>query len=204
MTTFISMFLDPRFAWMNMVAAMRTESYFPTFKAMYHLKKEEHLNAGSNVQNISIDDDGAVDNDVIVVEDEGNVDALFDDDDSDEEVFLESLQSHEVMEEVDELERCKSLYPIENKSCPLMWWKLHNKEYPTLAGMARDFLIIPATSIPCERVFSVAHIKSKKRSSLADESRTSLMLLKDWLNYGYELVDCSDDENDEYADSLDS
>ncbi|KAL0239546.1 hypothetical protein GEMRC1_009654 [Eukaryota sp. GEM-RC1] len=112
MTTFISMFLDPRFAWMNMVAAMRTESYFATFKAMYHLKREEHLNAGSNVQNNSIDDDGAVDNDVIV-EDEGNVDAVFDDDDSDEEMFLESLQSHEVMEEEDELERYKSLYPIE-------------------------------------------------------------------------------------------
>ncbi|KAL0249048.1 hypothetical protein GEMRC1_004282 [Eukaryota sp. GEM-RC1] len=87
---------------MNMVAAMRTESYFPTFKAMYHLKKEEHLNAGSNVQNNSIDGDGAVDNDVIVDEDEGNVDAVFDDD---EEMFLESPQSHEVMEDEDELER---------------------------------------------------------------------------------------------------
>ncbi|KAL0228756.1 hypothetical protein GEMRC1_013376 [Eukaryota sp. GEM-RC1] len=71
--------------------------------------------------------------------------------------------------------------------------------------MARDFLIIPAASIPCERVFSVAgHINSKKRPSLADESLTSLMLLKDWLNYGCELVDCSDDENDEYDPSLDS
>jgi hypothetical protein len=36
----------------------------------------------------------------------------------------------------------------------LGWWKFHAGEYPCLARIARDYLAIPATSVPAERVFS--------------------------------------------------
>lgn len=38
----------------------------------------------------------------------------------------------------------------------LQWWKCNAHLYPTIAKMARDYLCIPATSVPCERVFSEA------------------------------------------------
>lgn len=39
-------------------------------------------------------------------------------------------------------------------SCPLQWWKAHQKELPLLARLARRYLCICATSVPSERVFS--------------------------------------------------
>jgi hypothetical protein len=39
---------------------------------------------------------------------------------------------------------------------PLIWWKSHQKEYPVLSLIARDYLIIQATSVCSEQAFSVA------------------------------------------------
>ncbi|KAL4113373.1 hypothetical protein QTP88_017005 [Uroleucon formosanum] len=38
----------------------------------------------------------------------------------------------------------------------LEWWKLNQVQFPVLAKMARDFLLISATSVPAERLFSKA------------------------------------------------
>ncbi|GBP41993.1 Putative AC transposase [Eumeta japonica] len=50
-------------------------------------------------------------------------------------------------------------------------WRTHETEYPVLSQMARDFLSIPATSVPAERLFSKASLVIRKhRNRLSDES----------------------------------
>ncbi|CAG8761560.1 7427_t:CDS:2, partial [Funneliformis caledonium] len=47
----------------------------------------------------------------------------------------------------------------------------HKETYSQLASMAQDFLSIPGTSVPVERIFSGGvDLITKKRSSLNQES----------------------------------
>ena len=70
---------------------------------------------------------------------------------------------------------------VHHKTDVLQWWRLHEQDFPHLARMARDFLAIPATSIPVERVFSSGKdIVRAKRSSLAVETISACMCLKNW------------------------
>lgn len=63
----------------------------------------------------------------------------------------------------------------------LEWWKLNEKEYPTLARMARDLLSITATSVPAERLFSRAKLViTPTRNALNDKSIRVLMCLSSW------------------------
>jgi len=53
----------------------------------------------------------------------------------------------------------------------LVWWKVHENEFPHLAELARKYLCIGATSVSCERVFSKSGwIVSKRRSCLSDKN----------------------------------
>lgn len=64
---------------------------------------------------------------------------------------------------------------------PIIWWKNHCCEFPTLSLMARDFLAIPATSAPSERVFSTCGlIITKKRNRMAPELLDALVCLQQW------------------------
>ena len=64
----------------------------------------------------------------------------------------------------------------------LGWWRFHACEYPCLARIARDYLAIPATSAPAERVFSGgADLVTKKRGSLSEDSIKACVCLKSWL-----------------------
>ena len=50
--------------------------------------------------------------------------------------------------------------------------------------MARDFLAIPATSVPSEQVFSIAgQILTKRRSALSEGRMNALMCCKNWLGF---------------------
>ncbi|XP_049909754.1 E3 SUMO-protein ligase ZBED1-like [Epinephelus moara] len=45
---------------------------------------------------------------------------------------------------------------IDSEADPLAWWKLHHFTYPKLSKLARQYLCIPATSSPSERLFSTS------------------------------------------------
>ncbi|KAL0236114.1 hypothetical protein GEMRC1_002696 [Eukaryota sp. GEM-RC1] len=173
-TTFACMFLDPRFIWQNMCPQLKNDNQLNSFKQIYEVRKAQF---SQDVQAPEI----------IQEELHG----------SDDE-YLASLQDQVVHYERDEMERYQEVVPIDMTACPLSWWKNHKSEFVVLASLARDFLAIPATSVPCERVFSLAgNIKNKKRSRLGDDSFTSLTLLKDWLEKGYDILEVRSDDEDE-------
>lgn len=76
----------------------------------------------------------------------------------------------------------KSLVELEDDfSDPLQWWKIHSVQLPHLARIAKKLLCIPATSVPCERVFSDAgNIVTKRRAALSSEHVNVLTCLKSW------------------------
>ena len=66
---------------------------------------------------------------------------------------------------------------------PLQWWKEREIIFPNLKKLVKKYLCVPASSVPCERIFSLAgHIVSKKRSSLSPENIDLLIFLHK--NYG--------------------
>jgi hypothetical protein len=86
------------------------------------------------------------------------------------------------VEERDELERYLSEQPSSEDTDILEWWRQHAGTYPCLARIARDYLAIPATSAPAERVFSGgADVVSKKRASLNENTIEASICLGSWL-----------------------
>src|SRR6266498_578753 len=63
----------------------------------------------------------------------------------------------------DELDRYLNS-PVDNHTDSLVWWKFHEKDYPILSQIAKDYLAIQATS---ERAFSISGLTiSKTRNRL--------------------------------------
>jgi hypothetical protein len=86
------------------------------------------------------------------------------------------------VEEEGELDRYLAAPTISTRTDILEWWKYNAREYPRLARIARDYLAIPATSAPAERVFSGgADLITKKRGSLNEDSIQACMCLDSWL-----------------------
>ena len=66
----------------------------------------------------------------------------------------------------------------ERKTSPLSWWKERQNSYPILAQLARKYLAIPASSVPSERIFSLAgNLVTKKRVQLSPENINLLIFL---------------------------
>jgi hypothetical protein len=64
----------------------------------------------------------------------------------------------------------------------LQWWKINSLAYPRLSEMARDYLAVPATGAPVERVFSGGtDMVSPKRGCLAADTIQASLCLKSWL-----------------------
>jgi hAT family C-terminal dimerisation region len=65
---------------------------------------------------------------------------------------------------------------------PIEWWKNHKIQYPILQKIAKDYLCIPATSVPSEQAFSKSgELISKKRNRLGDKAIEGCMCLNSWL-----------------------
>ncbi|XP_076121576.1 E3 SUMO-protein ligase ZBED1-like [Alosa pseudoharengus] len=80
------------------------------------------------------------------------------------------------------LTRYRAEPTISETDCPLQWWSTHEGAHPQLSALARKYLGSPATSVPCERLFSLAgHIVQKKRAALSSENVNRLVCLSNWL-----------------------
>jgi hypothetical protein len=65
----------------------------------------------------------------------------------------------------------------------LAWWKRNATKFPLLATLAREYLAIPATSAPSERIWSRAsRILSLKRARLKPEVAQQIMFVKENLS----------------------
>jgi zinc finger BED domain-containing protein 1 (E3 SUMO-protein ligase ZBED1) len=78
--------------------------------------------------------------------------------------------------------------PIEGEHVnPCEWWKMHEKEFPTLSEVASAFAVGSATSVPCERLFSVAgQVYNRERNRLHPETACILLCLKSWNSQSFE------------------
>ena len=90
-----------------------------------------------------------------------------------------SSPSRDVLGAVDkEVSNYQTESEISNSEDPLLWWRLNEHRFKTLSILARRLLCIPATSVPCERLFSSAgNIVNKKRASLHPENVDCLCFL---------------------------
>ena len=89
----------------------------------------------------------------------------------------------------DEIEQFKREPQVHHDSDALDWWKINETRFPTLAKLARCYLCVPATSVPAERIFSIAGLISNKRSSLSPENADMLIFLSKhfWLSFIFML-----------------
>ena len=62
------------------------------------------------------------------------------------------------------------------KGKPLEWWRNHKHSYPNLSRMAQKYLGVVATSVPSERLFSIAgNVVTSKRSAIEPENVEKLV-----------------------------
>lgn len=65
---------------------------------------------------------------------------------------------------------------------PIEWWRIHAIEYSKLSKMAKDYLSIMSTSVPCEQFFSVAGKQiTQTRNRLHPDTTRACLCLKSWL-----------------------
>ena len=91
-------------------------------------------------------------------------------------------QQQQPHSQVNNISRQMSLYR-EADGCdidanPLDWWKAHDKQFPSLAKVARRILLIPASSAESERNFSTTGILTeKRRARLGPENVRSMLFV---------------------------
>lgn len=75
----------------------------------------------------------------------------------------------------------RELAPL--KTQPLLWWKAHESIYPAHAALAKRYLAIPATSAPCERLFSTGgRVLEKRRASLSPDATAAIVFVHDHIH----------------------
>ncbi|KAL2088070.1 hypothetical protein ACEWY4_012284 [Coilia grayii] len=98
-------------------------------------------------------------------------------------MFAQDSSSDEEEDTVDQcIERYKAEPMIGIEDSPQEWWSTHKASHNEMASLASKYLATPATSVPCERLFSLSgHVVQKKRASLLPENVNRLVCLSNWL-----------------------
>ncbi|GBB91414.1 hypothetical protein RclHR1_01870009 [Rhizophagus clarus] len=96
--------------------------------------------------------------------------------------------------------------PCDINADPLVWWNVYQKTYPILSLIAKDYLIIQATSVLSEQAFSVAgNTITQTRNRLVPETARATLCLKSWIENKLGVVNNEDDkENTSTINSEDS
>ena len=67
---------------------------------------------------------------------------------------------------------------IERRRDPIMWWKEHKLHFPNLYKIMETVLNVPASSVPCERIFSkTGEICTEKRNRLLPKKIEELIFV---------------------------
>ena len=78
-----------------------------------------------------------------------------------------------------EVEEYLSMPCLPLDTCPLAFWKSHLSKFPAISKIVPNFLCIPASSAPIERLFSVAGKTFRpERCRLSDKTFEALMFVK--------------------------
>ena len=65
----------------------------------------------------------------------------------------------------------RAAHSIGMEDCPLLWWSAQAGNHKQVSDLARKYLAVSASSVPYERLFSLAgHIVQKKRADLISEN----------------------------------
>lgn len=81
----------------------------------------------------------------------------------------------------DEIESYLADIPSPRTAKALDVWRGLVSQFPILSKMAKDYLAIPATSIPSKQIFLQAgDLITKKRNHLAKDSISMIFCLKNW------------------------
>lgn len=76
----------------------------------------------------------------------------------------------------EELRRYISVQSTGLMNSPLLWWKGNESVYPRLAQIAAERLVIQATSVASERLFSAAGLLVSNRRSSLDPKNVNMLL----------------------------
>ena len=67
---------------------------------------------------------------------------------------------------------------LEMDADPLVWWRIEHSRFPNLAQLSKKYLSICGTSVPSERLFSLAgHISNSNHGRLLPENVNKLVFL---------------------------
>ena len=65
------------------------------------------------------------------------------------------------------------------KENPLKWWQQRKNIYPNLFELVKKYLSVPATSVPCERIFSKAgQISTERRNRLTSKKLKEILFIQ--------------------------
>jgi hypothetical protein len=78
--------------------------------------------------------------------------------------------------------RFKLLTPVDQKSCPSLWWRNQCENFPLLAIYIKNNSSFQATSVASERVFAMdTFLLTSLRQSIVTERSSNMVFLMDYL-----------------------
>lgn len=83
------------------------------------------------------------------------------------------------------MEKTEKIAPKNNLGAKfdiLLWWRVNSSNYPILANIAGDVIVVPVSTVASESAFSTGgSILDQYRSSLTPDMVEALILTQNWL-----------------------